>query len=81
MDAGSPFGTSASPGVGQLLIDELMAEMRAQRWSRVYRATRENNYRARRLYDKHAQHSGFLRYVIENPEKRSASGSTFRGLT
>ncbi len=54
-------------GVGQQLIDWLVAEMQAQRWSRLYWSTRENNYRARGLYDKFTPHSGFLRYVINNP--------------
>ena len=56
-------------GVGRLLIDWLVAEMKTEHWSRVYWATRENNYRARGLYDKYTPHSGFLRYVIENPAK------------
>ena len=56
-------------GAGGLLIDWLIAEMKAQGWSRLYWATRENNYRARGLYDKYTPHSGFLRYVIENPER------------
>jgi GNAT superfamily N-acetyltransferase len=55
-------------GVGRRLIDWLVAEMKAQHWARVYWATRENNYRARGLYDKYTPHSGFLRYVIDNPE-------------
>jgi GNAT superfamily N-acetyltransferase len=54
-------------GVGRLLIDWLVAEVKAQGWSRLYWATRENNYRARGLYDKYTPHSGFLRYVIDNP--------------
>jgi GNAT superfamily N-acetyltransferase len=54
-------------GVGRLLIDWLVAEMAAAGWSRLYWHTRENNYRARRLYDKYAPHSGFVRYVIVNP--------------
>ncbi len=54
-------------GVGQLLIDWLVAEMKAQNWSRLYWHTKENNYRARGLYDKYTPHSGFLRYVIKNP--------------
>jgi GNAT superfamily N-acetyltransferase len=57
-------------GVGQLLIDWLLAEMRAIGWSRVYWHTKENNYRARGLYDKYTQHSGFLRYVITNTLNR-----------
>jgi GNAT superfamily N-acetyltransferase len=51
-------------GVGAGLIDWLVAESKAQGWSRVYWNTRENNYRARGLYDKYTPHSGFLRYVI-----------------
>ncbi len=53
-------------GVGKQLIDWLVAEMQAQGWSRVYWNTKENNYRARGLYDKFTPHSGFLRYVIVN---------------
>jgi GNAT superfamily N-acetyltransferase len=55
-------------GVGQQLIDWLVAEMKAQGWSRLYWNTKENNYRARGLYDKYTPHSGFLRYVVNNPE-------------
>ena len=54
-------------GVGKQLIDWLVAEMKVQGWSRLYWNTRENNYRARGLYDKFTPHSGFLRYVINNP--------------
>lgn len=54
-------------GVGRQLIDWLVAEMKAQGWARLYWATKENNYRARGLYDKYTPHSGFLRYVISNP--------------
>jgi ribosomal protein S18 acetylase RimI-like enzyme len=53
-------------GTGKLLIDWLVAEMQRQGWARLYWATRENNYRARGLYDKYTPHSGFLRYVIDN---------------
>ncbi len=53
-------------GVGKQLIDWLVAEMKAQKWSRLYWNTRETNYRARGLYDKYTAHSGFLRYVINN---------------
>ena len=49
------------------MIDWLVAEMKAQGWSRLYWNTKENNYRARGLYDKYTPHSGFLRYVINNP--------------
>ena len=58
--------TRRASGVGQQLIDWLVAEMKAQGWSRLYWNTRENNYRARGLYDKYTPHSGFLRYVVNN---------------
>ena len=48
--------------------ERLVAEMKAQGWSRLYWNTKENNYRARGLYDKYTPHSGFLRYVVVNPE-------------
>jgi ribosomal protein S18 acetylase RimI-like enzyme len=54
-------------GIGGKLIDRLCAEMARQGWSRIYWHTRENNYRARGLYDKYTPHSGFVRYVIYNP--------------
>ncbi len=54
-------------GVGKQLIDWLVAEMKTQGWSRLYWNTKESNYRARGLYDKYTPHSGFIRYVINNP--------------
>jgi GNAT superfamily N-acetyltransferase len=54
-------------GVGKQLIDWLLAESKRQGWSRLYWNTKENNYRARGLYDKYTPHSGFLRYVVDNP--------------
>jgi len=54
-------------GTGRQLIEWLVAEMRARGWSRLYWNTREDNYRARGLYDKFTPHSGFLRYVIDKP--------------
>jgi GNAT superfamily N-acetyltransferase len=54
-------------GTGQQLIDWLIAEMKLRGWARLYWSTRETNYRARGLYDKYTPHSGFLRYVINNP--------------
>ena len=54
-------------GVGKQLIDWLLAESKRQGWSRLYWNTKENNYRARSLYDKYTPHSGFLRYVINMP--------------
>ena len=55
-------------GVGRNLIDWLIAEMKANRWSRLYWSTRETNHAARGLYDQYTPHSGFLRYVITNPD-------------
>ena len=55
-------------GVGKQLIDWLVSEMKQQGWSRLYWNTKENNYRARGLYDKYTPHSGFLRYVINTPQ-------------
>ena len=53
-------------GVGKALIDWLVAEMKAQGWSRLYWHTDENNYRARGLYDKFGPHGGVVRYLIKN---------------
>jgi GNAT superfamily N-acetyltransferase len=53
-------------GVGTSLIDWLIAQMKAQGWSLLYWVTKENNYRARALYDRYVPHGGFVRYVIEN---------------
>jgi GNAT superfamily N-acetyltransferase len=54
-------------GAGKAMIDWLVQEMSTQGWARLYWHTKENNYRARGLYDKYVPHSGFLRYVIPNP--------------
>lgn len=55
-------------GAGKAMIDWLVSEMKAQGWSSLYWHTRETNYRARGLYDQYTPHSGFVRYVIRNPE-------------
>ena len=52
-------------GVGQQMIDWLVAECQRQGWLRLYWMTQETNYRARGLYDKYGPHSGFLRYVVQ----------------
>ena len=59
---------SRASGVGRAMIDWLIAEMKANKWSRLYWNTKENNYRARQLYDTYTPQSGFLRYVIKNTE-------------
>jgi ribosomal protein S18 acetylase RimI-like enzyme len=55
-------------GVGKQMIDWLLAQMHAQGWANVYWNTKENNYRARGLYDKYTPHSGFVRYAVKNPK-------------
>jgi len=52
-------------GVGQALIDWLVAAMAEQGWSRLYWMTKENNYRARGLYDKYNPRDAFVRYVVK----------------
>jgi ribosomal protein S18 acetylase RimI-like enzyme len=52
-------------GVGEAMIAELKERMDQQGWSRIYWMTRENNYRARGLYDKFSKADGFVRYVIK----------------
>jgi len=52
-------------GVGQQLIDWLLAKAKREGWSRLYWHTKETNYLARILYDKYAPHSGFLKYSID----------------
>ncbi|QJR09827.1 hypothetical protein DSM104443_00877 [Usitatibacter rugosus] len=54
-------------GAGKAMIDWLVSEMKHRGWARLYWATKENNYRARGLYDKYTPHSGFLRYQLLNP--------------
>jgi GNAT superfamily N-acetyltransferase len=51
-------------GVGEQMIDWLVAEMQSQGWARLYWNTKENNYRARGLYDKYTPRDPFVRYVI-----------------
>jgi len=51
-------------GVGEQLIDWLVAQMKKQGWCRLYWHTRHNNYRARGLYDKFTKHNDFVRYTV-----------------
>ncbi|CFU09094.1 acetyltransferase [Bordetella pertussis] len=54
------------------MLDWLVDEARTRGWSRLYWNTRENNYRARALYDQYTPHSGFVRYVVHtSPPKRA----------
>ena len=52
-------------GIGHSLIDWLVAAMEANGWSRLYWLTKENNYRARGLYDKYTPRDPFVRYSIK----------------
>jgi GNAT superfamily N-acetyltransferase len=59
-------------GVGRALIDWLCAEVQRRGWSRLYWQTKENNYRARALYDQYTPHSGFVRYALRFPTTTSS---------
>lgn len=54
-------------GAGKQLIDWLVARCRAEGWPRLYWNTKENNYRARGLYDKYAPRDAFVRYTLNFP--------------
>jgi ribosomal protein S18 acetylase RimI-like enzyme len=49
-------------GVARALIDAVAGEARARGAVRFYWLTKEDNLRARALYDRIAAHKGFLRY-------------------
>jgi len=51
-------------GAGKQLIDWLVEKMNAEGWSRLYWNTKEDNYRARGLYDKFTPRDPFVRYSI-----------------
>ena len=59
-------------GVGRRLIDALWKLVKANGWASLYWHTRENNYRARALYDSYTPHSGFVRYVLKNDSSSPA---------
>jgi len=59
--------TVRAHGVGRQLLEWLFVEAAVQNWSRLYWQTREDNYRARALYDRFTPHSGFVRYVLTVP--------------
>lgn len=52
-------------GAGRALIDWLVAAIPGEGWSRLYWMTREDNQRARALYDKFTPRDAFVRYVIK----------------
>ena len=49
---------------GKALIDWLVAQAKAQGWSRLYWMTREDNATARRLYDRYTPRDQFIRYLL-----------------
>lgn len=49
-------------GVAQALIEQVAEAARVQGASRFYWLTQANNERARRVYDRLAEHRGFIRY-------------------
>lgn len=59
--------------IGKQLIDWLIAEMKRERWSRLYWTTKETNYRGRALYDTFGVHTGFLKYAVANENLESGS--------
>jgi GNAT superfamily N-acetyltransferase len=52
-------------GVGRALIDAVVGAARAAKSTRVYWQTHESNAAGRLLYDKLAQHHGFIVYARE----------------
>jgi GNAT superfamily N-acetyltransferase len=54
-------------GIGEQLISFLIERGRHQRWTRVYWVTKDDNARARRLYDRFAPADGFIRYSVPVP--------------
>ncbi len=54
-------------GAGKLIIGWLVAKMQSEGWSRLYWNTKEDNYRARGLYDKFTPRDPFIRYSITRP--------------
>jgi GNAT superfamily N-acetyltransferase len=53
-----------SHGIGRAMLEWLRNSMRAEGWSRLYWVTREDNERARALYDQFAKADDFVRYVV-----------------
>ena len=56
--------TVRAKGAGKQMIDWLVAKMNAEGWSRLYWNTKEDNYRARGMYDKFTPRDPFVRYSI-----------------
>ena len=52
-------------GAGRLLIEQLVSLGKQQGWRRIYWHTREDNDRARALYDRIISRTDYVRYDIE----------------
>jgi GNAT superfamily N-acetyltransferase len=59
------LASARGKGVGKALIEWLRNAMRAEGWARLYWVTREDNARARALYDQFTRADGFVRYVVK----------------
>lgn len=62
-------------GTGKALIDWLVGEMHARGWAQLYWNTKQDNYRARGLYDKYTRESGFVRYILYNSSQQAMKPS------
>jgi GNAT superfamily N-acetyltransferase len=62
------LATSRGRGIGRKLIEAVVCAARRAGSSRVYWQTKVDNHAARTLYDKVAEHSGFIVYVRETNE-------------
>ena len=51
-------------GAGRALIDAVVERARSSGWDKVYWHTREDNARARALYDSFTKADDFVRYVV-----------------
>jgi GNAT superfamily N-acetyltransferase len=51
-------------GIGERLVTFLQERGHEQNWTRIYWLTKEDNARARRLYDRFAPADGFIRYSV-----------------
>jgi len=76
MRSGESFGMATTPsmvarvqrrgrGIGRALIEAVYAAARAAGCSRVYWQTQAGNHTGRQLYDKLAEHRGFIVYAHE----------------
>jgi GNAT superfamily N-acetyltransferase len=64
------LATLRGQGIGRKLIEAVVCAARHAGSSRVYWQTKVDNLAARALYDKVAEHSGFIVYVREINEAR-----------